>query len=126
MFNGVSGNAGSNKLIQIGSGSVDAASYISSGAVISTVGGTGANFTTGYGIFSDGATYVLSGQMVITLITGNTWVASHVFGGGTALTGLVMWGGGTKTLSGVLDRIRLTTVNGTDTFDAGSINILYE
>jgi hypothetical protein len=35
-------------------------------------------------------------------------------------------GGGDKTLSGTLDRIRITTTNGTDTFDAGSINILYE
>jgi hypothetical protein len=33
---------------------------------------------------------------------------------------------GTKTLSGTLDRVRITTVNGTDTFDAGSINIAYE
>jgi len=29
-------------------------------------------------------------------------------------------------LGGALDRVRITTVNGTDTFDAGSINILYE
>ena len=29
-------------------------------------------------------------------------------------------------LAGALDRVRITTVNGTDTFDAGSINILYE
>jgi hypothetical protein len=35
-------------------------------------------------------------------------------------------GGGSVTLSGTLDRIRLTTVNGTDTFDAGSVNIIYE
>jgi hypothetical protein len=33
---------------------------------------------------------------------------------------------GAVTLSGTLDRVRITTVNGTDTFDAGSINILYE
>ena len=33
---------------------------------------------------------------------------------------------GRVTLSGALDRVRVTTVNGTDTFDAGSINILYE
>jgi hypothetical protein len=32
----------------------------------------------------------------------------------------------TKTTAGTLDRVRITTVNGTDTFDAGSINILYE
>jgi hypothetical protein len=35
-------------------------------------------------------------------------------------------GGGNKTLSATLDRVRITTVNGTDTFDAGSINISYE
>ena len=35
-------------------------------------------------------------------------------------------GGGVKTLSGTLDRVRLTTASGTATFDAGSINILYE
>ena len=33
---------------------------------------------------------------------------------------------GAVSLSGTLDRIRLTTVNGTDTFDAGSVNIMYE
>jgi uncharacterized repeat protein (TIGR02059 family) len=39
------------------------------------------------------------------------------------------WGGadgGAKSLSATLDRVCITTVNGTDTFDAGSINILYE
>jgi len=40
--------------------------------------------------------------------------------GGTANTA------GAVTLSGTLDCVRITTVNGTDTFDAGSINILYE
>lgn len=33
---------------------------------------------------------------------------------------------GSITLPGTLDRIRITTVNGTDTFDAGSVNIMYE
>ncbi len=33
---------------------------------------------------------------------------------------------GNKALSATLDRVRITTVNGTDTFDAGSVNIIYE
>jgi hypothetical protein len=33
---------------------------------------------------------------------------------------------GSKTLSATLDRIRITTANGTDTFDAGTINIMWE
>jgi hypothetical protein len=35
-------------------------------------------------------------------------------------------GTGSLALGGTLDRVRITTVNGTDTFDAGSINIMYE
>ena len=37
-----------------------------------------------------------------------------------------MFGAGSKTTSNTIDRVRITTVNGTDTFDAGTINILYE
>jgi hypothetical protein len=43
----------------------------------------------------------------------------------TSTTGTITTGG-SVTLSGTLDRVRITTVSGTDTFDAGSINILYE
>jgi hypothetical protein len=34
--------------------------------------------------------------------------------------------GGYVALSGALDRVSITTEGGTDTFDAGSINIMYE
>jgi hypothetical protein len=64
--------------------------------------------------------------MIIDNVTSNTWVSSHTLGSGTSLTGLSGFGGGSKTLSATLDRIRITTVNGTDTFDAGTINIIYE
>ena len=62
--------------------------------------------------------------MVITNISGNSWVSFGSYG----YTGFAGSGssGGNKELSATLDRIRITTVNGTDTFDAGSINILYE
>jgi hypothetical protein len=53
----------------------------------------------------------------------NLWAFS-MSGGRDDGTGIV--GGGYLALSGTLDRVRLTIVNGTDTFDAGSINILYE
>jgi hypothetical protein len=38
----------------------------------------------------------------------------------------MQYASGGVALGGALDRVRITTVNGTDTFDAGSINILYE
>jgi len=50
-------------------------------------------------------------------------VYSAVFGDSTPSVTLA---GGSVALGGTLDRVRITTVNGTDTFDAGSINILYE
>jgi hypothetical protein len=63
--------------------------------------------------------------MVIAVISSNNYLQSH--SGGISSSGAYpMNGGGSVTLSGTLDRVRITTVGGTDTFDAGSINILYE
>jgi hypothetical protein len=61
---------------------------------------------------------------IITLVSGTSWVHQAVTGRST--TDYVNMAGGSKTLTGTLTRIRITTVNGTDTFDAGSVNILYE
>jgi hypothetical protein len=57
-------------------------------------------------------------------MTGNIWAASVA--AGSPASNCCVFGGGSVTLSGTLDRVRITTVNGTDTFDAGTINILYE
>jgi len=65
----------------------------------------------------------MQGSIVFTRITGNTWIGNGLFNLSDGLTVVTT---GAKTLSGTLDRIRVTTVGGTDTFDAGSINILYE
>jgi hypothetical protein len=71
------------------------------------------------------AALVFAGHMTLTLTSSNIWTSSHL--GATGASNLALWGGGSSpNLSGALDRVRITTVNGTDTFDAGSINILYE
>jgi hypothetical protein len=126
MFNSVSLNSTSSFLIQIGSGSVattgyDAVLIVGSQASSNTVNASVAGFP----FFSAAASNVLSGSMIITNITGNTWVEQGVFIN-SITTPYVTSTAGVKALSGVLDRVRITTVNGTDTFDAGSINILYE
>jgi hypothetical protein len=61
--------------------------------------------------------------MVITNITSNTWISSHSMANGASAA---ITGAGNLSLGGTLDRVRITTVNGTDAFDAGTINILYE
>jgi len=127
MFGGVSTNGTSLKLVQIGSGSFTTTGYVSSSAIIAGATGFSASSSTdGFIIRSDDTADNLMGTMTINLLTGNTYVSSHSFGDslGTYISGYM--GGGNVTLSGTLDRVRITTVNGTDTFDEGTINIMYE
>ena len=127
MFSGVSTNGTSSLLIRLGTTSgVVSTGYTSAGSIWATTGNNGANSTAGFIIYNDNTSYTISGSMTITNVASNTWVTNHTFGSGAQLTGLVWWGGGTVSLASTLDRVRITTVNGTDTFDAGSINILYE
>jgi hypothetical protein len=127
MFQQVSTNGSSVVLLQVGAGSIQTTGYLGSGV---SVGGTnvvtGANYTTGFGLGGNNASTVLiSGSVVLTQTTTNVWNCSFSLGR-SDLGYAVIGGGSTGTLSGTLDRIRITTVNGTDTFDAGSINIQYE
>jgi hypothetical protein len=120
MLSGVSTNGSAIVMVQIGSGSVTTSGYLGSG----TYGAT-SNFTTGFAVGNSGAAaYSRYGSMTILNVSGNTWVASYAGG----LSGVAEFGcgGGNVVLGGALDRVRITTNNGTDTFDAGSINILYE
>lgn len=123
MLGGVSSSGTSKYLIQIGTGgAATTTGYVSGSARTSGVAAY-TPFTTGYGWSSQAATEVNSGHIVLTNISGNIWIASHV---GDSTAGCTLSGGGILTLGGVLDLVRITTVNGTDTFDAGSVNLLYE
>lgn len=126
MLNGVSTNGTSSMQIQLGtSGGMEVSGY-SSGSAGGNNALVSASSTTG-GILTPGsiAGVFYSGAAVIGSLGGNNWAQSSSLGGAGSLS-YGMCGGSTKTLSGTLDRIRLTTVNGTDTFDAGSVSILVE
>ena len=125
MLAGVSTNGGSNHMLQIGdSGGIENTSYVGSAL---TSGGAGVAFTTGYGLAGNtGSTSLTTGVAVIALLNSSTNLWAYSFCGAYPNDNTMVWGGGYKSLSATLDRLRLTTVNGTDTFDAGSINILYE
>ena len=125
MFNGVSTNGTSNFQVQLGdAGGIETTGYVAYGAntTSSAIGGTA--YTTGFGIRYDTAASLMSGAITITNVTGNIWVSTHALVGSTTTNGY--YGAGNKTLSDIITQVRITTVNGTDTFDAGSINILYE
>lgn len=128
MLSSVSTSGTSNYLVQLGdSGGVEITGYTSASSTINTTAASTSS-TAGYIIrisAGDGAATVMTGSIVLTLITTNTWVAHGVLSAGTA-TPSTFTLSGVKTLSDTLTTVRVTTVNGTDTFDAGSINILYE
>jgi len=124
MFSGMSTSGTSLKQIQLGtSGGVQTTSYVGV-AVYAGPSTAGAAYTSGFVIRNDTAADLLSGTIFLTLLDSSTgsWSASGSLSAGA----YVLLTAGSKTLSGTLDRVRITTVNGTDTFDAGSINILYE
>jgi hypothetical protein len=125
MFNGVSTNGTSSFLIQIGSGSVTTTGYVAQAGFINTTGGaSGANSTAGFICHEVAAADTRNGSIFITLLSGNIYTCSGNLMR-TSSNGVFMLAGAV-TLGGTLDRIRITTVNGTDTFDAGTVNILYE
>ena len=128
MFSGVSTNGTSIPLVQLGdSGGIETTGYLGTSTIFrDATAVAGANYTTGFGIGILSAAYVMHGSMVLSLIDSstNTWASSSNFANSN--TAVMTVGAGSKPLSATLDRIRITMVNGTDTFDAGSINILYE
>jgi len=126
MLSGVSTNGTSNQIIRIGSGSIDTTGYASTAVTVAAGASYSVNsFTAGFVLnASQGASSIFAGSIVLTLLGSNIWVSN----GNISITNSEFSNisAGTKTLSGTLDHVRITTVNGTDTFDAGTINILYE
>lgn len=128
MLNGVSTSGASQIRIRVGSGSVSTSGYIYYGAY-SGAGSAGSSSTDGANVdagTAGGSAYIRNGILTIVNISGNTWLLNYHggFANGADIYGST--GGGSISLSGSLDRVRITTVNGTDTFDAGSVNIMYE
>lgn len=121
-LNGVSTNGASNLQIQLGtSGGLEITGYVGGAEVnaAAAINSTGIQLTR-----ATGASSVIDVNITLHKHTGNTWIVA-----GTCYIADVLRVGyinGKKSLSGTLDRIRLTTANGTDQFDAGSFSVLVE
>ena len=127
MFQGVSTSGTSQLLIRLGTGS--GPTYVTTGYIgytfnTSSNAVAGTSVTSGVPISNSPASAGnYSGMATIATLGSNAWVATSYLGGdNTQGTG----GGGSISLGAVLTAVRITTVNGSDTFDAGSINILWE
>ena len=127
MFSGLSLSGGASPLIQLGdAGGIEATGYLSSSVFLfGAVSSGNATSTSGIVLIGNDPNNQLIGSVVFSNLSGNLWVASGGWAYGNAL-GVNGWAAGNKTLSAPLNRIRITTTNGTDTFDAGTINIMWE
>jgi hypothetical protein len=125
ILNEVSTSGVNHILVQLGdSGGIENTGYISTSVTIDSAGASnGVTSTVGYAINTANAANLNSTLVQIVNVSGNTWIESH---SGKITTLNIVGGGGSKTLSDTLDRVRVTTIGATDTFDAGSVNIMYE
>jgi hypothetical protein len=126
MFSEVSTSGTSNIQVQLGdAGGIENAGYVGTATANSSASTpVTINISTGFLLSGTSvAANTTQGLMSICLLGSNTWVESFVGGRDNTVD---LRGSGTKTLSDTLTQLRITTVNGTDTFDAGTINIMYE
>lgn len=125
MFSGLSTDGTSPIIVQLGvAGSPETGSYL--GAVQNA--GATTNHTNGFRIRASAAaaSEVYHGSLSLTRLDDgdDTWVMDGSVGLSSSANS--WWTAGAKTLAGALDMIRITTVGGTDEFDAGSVGVLVE
>jgi len=124
MLNGVSTSGNNNLILRIGGGSVEATGYAGTQVRLSNASNNYASLSTSFILnASVGASDITYGTIVLTLLSGNTWICNSSTNSGVNAACFCQ---GSKTTSTTLDRVSLTTEGSTDTFDACSINILYE
>jgi hypothetical protein len=128
MFRGISTNGTSPPQLQLGtSGGIVSTGYLGSNSIV-TPSPASALFTSGFGIGVNTSNWsgavVIHGTITLTLQTGNNWTCAGSVGRSDAASTYLT--NGSLALSDTLTQIRITTVGGSDTFDAGSINLLYE
>jgi hypothetical protein len=132
----MSTNGTSVPIIRVGAGGIISApsAYLNSQIAIPTGANPGGTAdSTGFPLNnSSAATNGLVGTAVLTRLVGglsNKYTYTAMWGtvaGSGAGTRTMLCAGYVDTGSVPIDTIRLTTVNGSDTFDSGSMNILYE
>jgi len=128
MFNSVSVSGTSPILLQLGdSGGIENTGYSGMCAIANT---SGANAYTGVtsgivlGFSTMNASSEANGNLRICNLSGNIWTIDGILY--STIIPYINTFAGSKQTSAILDRIRITTFGGSDTFDAGSVNILYE
>jgi hypothetical protein len=123
----VSTNGSSNYLLRIGNSTVTTSGYASVMNYVNPGANscTGTSDATGFILSKDtNSSTSLTATCTLVLLSSGFYVFNFV--GNNGVNGAGYFGSGLLNLGSTLDRVRITTINGTDTFDTGSINILYE
>lgn len=113
---------------RLGDSTIATSGYSGVGSYVAAAGAASVAQTAGFDIYTSGtpsSSAAYSGSITFVNVSGNTWLASGVFAAAAGNLGTFPVAG-TITLTTALTQVRITTSNGTDTFDAGTINILYE
>jgi hypothetical protein len=121
MMNQVSSNGGTPFIIQLGT----SGGFVTSGyyGQTNTVGVSSAAWSAGMLFNSAGdSNQQFTGLMTIAGLGNNAWTAMTC---SARATQFAQYGGGGVTLGGTLTQVRFTTTGG-NTFDNGSVNILFE
>jgi hypothetical protein len=123
IFNGVSLSGTDSILVQLIVGTPVTSGYTSTSIRVSNASTTaGGSSTSGFNISINVGADALHGHLNLTLLSSNIWTSSHV---GRYSTSATVFGGGSVDAGGTLTGIRLAA-SGSNTFDAGSFNIIYE
>jgi hypothetical protein len=104
MFNGVSMSSFNNWLIQLGSGSVQTSGYVGQGVYFNPAT-SAVSLSSGFNIANQQAAQFHSGNFVLNLVDTNKWTGSGLFSNANTSA----FTSGSVTLSGTLDRVRITT-----------------
>lgn len=131
MLNGVSTNGTSVPIVQIGpSGGVETSGYTSTWSGNNNGGAVSIRTSTAGMIFApaSASSDTVTGAMILDLMDAstNTWVSTMLEAGPFNSTTSVGYSASVKAMAGAISKLRLTMTNGTDTFDAGNVNISYE
>ncbi|MBU0916329.1 hypothetical protein [Aquabacterium parvum] len=120
----VSTNGGSQVIVQIGGASGISATGYAGGNLYYLGGSSGAHETlsSGFRVFIGGVGIFRFGAIVLTRLAANKWIAT----GQVAHAAGFAWVSGVRVLTETLDRVRFTTVSGTDTFTQGEVSLLIE
>lgn len=124
VFSGVSTNGASGIIVQLGdASSIKNSGYVSGATYAFSGGNASISPTSGFALYYGAATETMYARLDIYNVDGNTWVAA---GNGQVGPAVLFQCSGVVTLTDVLTRLRITTVNGADVFDAGKVNIFWE